>query len=136
VVLGVLDARGRIDVSRTRELVECARPLPVTFHRAFDEASDLDEAIDALLGTGVARLLTSGGAATAEAGTKRLASIVRSAGAALEVMAGGGVRAHNVRRLMAETGVRAVHARCDPAEGDAFARMVAAARLGPDASRS
>lgn len=136
LVLGILGAMGRVDVARTRELVECARPLPVTFHRAFDAAPDLDQALDALLAAGVSRVLTSGGAAKAEEGVARLAALVKSAGAALEVMAGGGVRAPNVRRIVAETGVRSVHARCDRAESDAFARMVAAVRLGSDASRS
>lgn len=60
----------------------------------------------------------------------------RSAGAAALVLglldAAGRVDVAHMRELVE----RAVHARCDPAEGDAFARMVAAARLGPDASRS
>jgi len=128
LVLGVLDGEGGIDVARTRELVECARPLPVTFHRAFDATSDLQAALDAVIATGAARLLTSGGAATAAEGIAPLARLVESAGSGLEVMAGGGVRAPNVRRIVTETAVRAVHARCDPAEGDAFERLVAAAR--------
>ena len=34
LVLGVLNADGTVDESQTRELVELAHPLPVTFHRA------------------------------------------------------------------------------------------------------
>ena len=127
LVLGLLDGRGKVDVERTRELVEFARPLPVTFHRAIDTARDLREALDDVVATGAARVLTSGGAATAAAGIPRLAALVAAAGDAIVVMAGGGVRAPNVARIVKRTGVREVHARCDPAEPGAFASLVAAA---------
>jgi copper homeostasis protein len=134
LVLGVLDRSGRVDVERTRELVECARPLPVTFHRAFDVASDPDEALDDVIAAGATRLLTAGGAARAAQGIASLARLVAGSGAALEVMAGGGVRAPNVERIVRATGVRAIHARCDPAEGDAFERLVAVVvEIGADA---
>ncbi len=60
VVLGVLDADGRIAGERTRELTERARPLSVTFHRAFDMASDPRLALEELIAVGVDRVLTSG----------------------------------------------------------------------------
>jgi len=108
VVVGVLHPDGRIDVERTRRLVELARPMSVTFHRAFDVADDRPRALEEVIATGADRLLTSGGAPSAEAGT--LAALVRAAGERLVVMAGGGVRAHNARALVEATGVREVHA--------------------------
>ncbi len=98
-----------------RRLVDLARPLPVTCHKAIDDARDLPEGLDALLDLGVHRVLTSGGAATAENGAAMIARLVRQAGDALVVMAGGGVRAHNVGALVHATGVREVHARLLPA---------------------
>ncbi len=119
VVFGALRADGAIDVLLMRRLMELARPLPITCHKAVDHSRDLPEALDVLLGLGVHRVLTSGGAATAADGAAMLARLVRQAGDALVVMAGGGVRAHNVAALVQYTGVREVHARLLPAREDA-----------------
>src|ERR1051325_11783650 len=68
VVLGALDAGGRGDVEHTSVLVDAARPMAVTFHRAFDLTRSPVEALDALMALGIERVLTSGQAASAEAG--------------------------------------------------------------------
>ena len=44
----------------TERLIAAARPLSVTFHRAFDVARDPVEALQTLIELGVDRLLTSG----------------------------------------------------------------------------
>jgi copper homeostasis protein len=111
VVLGILDPDGAVDVERTRILVEEARPLAVTFHRAFDVCRDPAAALDVLVGLGVERVLTSGQAATAEAGIPLLRRLVERAAGRIGIVAGGGVRAANVRRIIAETGVAEVHLR-------------------------
>jgi len=109
VALGVSHGDGSVDVDRTRELVERARPMQVTFHRAFDLVPDLRAGIDDLLRLGVERVLTSGGAPEALAGKERLRTAVELAGERLIVLAGGGVRAANVLALVESTGVREVH---------------------------
>lgn len=111
VVLGALTADGRVDAAVTRALVDAARPMRVTFHRAFDVARDQAEALEALVALGVDRVLTSGGAPSAAAGTARLTALVRRAGGRIAVLAGGGVRAENAAALVAATGVREVHVR-------------------------
>jgi copper homeostasis protein len=111
LVLGALQADRRVDVAATRVLVGLAGGRPVTFHRAFDETPDLESALDDLIDAGVSRVLTSGGAANALDGSSRLAALVRKAGDRLVVLAGGGVRGHNVATIVRTTGVREVHMR-------------------------
>ena len=109
VVVGVLTADGEVDVERTRALVEAARPLPVTFHRAFDLASDFNAALEALVASGVRRVLTSGGAPRAADAISRIAALVERAGDRLTVMPGGGISAANALQILAETGAREIH---------------------------
>jgi copper homeostasis protein len=112
-VLGVLNASNRIDTIRTQSLVDVAGDLPVTFHRAFDRVADRIDALDALIDLGIGRVLTSGGAPTASQGMAQLRELVESAGDAIVILAGGGVRFQNVLELVEETGVTVVHARCE-----------------------
>ena len=111
LVLGALSSDGKVDMAAMRRLLEAARPLPVTFHRAIDLARDPLEALEMLLVLGVQRVLTSGGAPTAQAGAATIARLVRRAGSALTVMAGGGITDENAAAIVAATGVREVHAR-------------------------
>jgi copper homeostasis protein len=110
VVLGLLGADGQIDVERTKELVERARPLPVTFHRAFDECVDLQRSLEDVIKTGAVRLLTSGGKRTAPEALNALAELVRIAGGQIAVMPGSGLHAGNIREAVARTGAREFHA--------------------------
>ena len=111
VALGVLTADGDVDVEHMRSLIELARPMSVTFHRAFDFARDQDTALEALLELGVDRVLTSGGASTATEGASRIAELVRRVGDRMIVMAGGSISPMNVGEVVATSGVREVHVR-------------------------
>jgi len=107
--LGVLLPDGRIDTRRTALLIEACGGRPVTFHRAFDQVPDADAALEELAALGVARLLTSGQARTAPEGGKLIARLVERSAGRVAIMPGGGVRAHNIAALVADTGVREVH---------------------------
>jgi copper homeostasis protein len=109
VVLGILSHDASVDVTRTRELVERARPLSVTFHRAFDMVPDLPKALEDLIRTGANRILTSGGEAKAEDALETLATLVQMAGSRIAILAGGGIRAHNAKRIVESTGAREIH---------------------------
>ena len=111
IVLGALSADGRVDVATTREMIDAAGGLPVTFHRAFDDTLDPFEALERVIEAGASRVLTAGGAPTAREGADVLAELVRRAGDRIVIIAAGHVRAENVVELIAHTGVREVHAR-------------------------
>ncbi len=98
-----------MDQSRTRELVERARPLAVTFHRAFDMVPNLPQSLEDVIRTGADRILTSGGEAKAEDALSMLAALVQKAGTRITILAGGGIRDHNVKRIIEATGAREVH---------------------------
>src|SRR5579863_1352267 len=109
VVFGILTRERQVDVARNSMLVKQAAPLPVTFHRAFDELADLAQGLEDVIAAGVTRVLTSGGAATAEGGYGELAALVRQAGERITILPGGGIRPGNLRRIVQETGAREYH---------------------------
>jgi copper homeostasis protein len=110
VVFGILKEDGHIDTARTRCLVELARPLNSTFHRAFDMSVDLNQALEDVIHSGITRVLTSGGEQNAEDGIATVAGLVTAAKNRVAVMVGGGIRETNVRHILAETGAREIHA--------------------------
>jgi copper homeostasis protein len=111
IVTGVLTPDGHIDIGRTGTLVNAAAGLPVTFHRAFDSTRNLPDALEQLIQIGVSRVLTSGRGATALEGADTIAALVDQARAWISIIAGGGIREHNVRDVVARTGAREVHSR-------------------------
>ena len=111
IVTGALTPDGRVNAERTHTLVKAAAGLPVTFHRAIDFAMNLPAALEEAIEAGASRVLTSGGAATALEGVDLIAALVDQARKRITIIAGGGIREHNVRDVIARTGVREVHAR-------------------------
>jgi copper homeostasis protein len=109
VVLGILREDGTVDVERTRSLIEIARPMQVTFHRAFDMSSGLGRALEDVIATGGDRILNSGGEQSAEAGISNIAALVRQAAGSIADMAGAGINLTNVRDILDRTGVREIH---------------------------
>src|ERR1700677_374922 len=109
IVLGLLDQQGLVDVARTRELVELAAPLPVTFHRAIDMTPDLVAALDDVIAAGAVRILTSGGAPSVQQGMAEIARMAKAARGRIAIMPGGGVTPSNIAAIVAATGATQFH---------------------------
>jgi copper homeostasis protein len=109
IVLGVLTRDHRVDVERTRELVEIAKPLPVTYHRAFDEVVDLHQALKDVIKTGAQRILTSGGAKSALEGAAALAKLTEAAGDRITIVPGAGISGANIVQVARQTRAREFH---------------------------
>ena len=109
VVIGALLPDASIDQDLTADLIRLARPLSVTFHRAFDLTPDPAAALDTLIALGVDRLLTSGQEASALEGSDLIAALVQQAADRIVVMAGGGIHERNIARIVHLTAVPEAH---------------------------
>jgi copper homeostasis protein len=109
IAVGVLHRDGRVDVERTGALVELARPLTVTFHRAFDETPDLEEALERVIETGAENLLTSGGASDVLRGAEFLKSLRDQADGRIQIIAGGGLRLESLVEVVRRSGIFSLH---------------------------
>jgi copper homeostasis protein len=110
VVIGVLRNDGTVDVERTRELVELARPLKVTFHRAFDWTPQMEVALEQIIEAGADRILTSGGLASALEASDQISLFVKKAAGRIGIMVCGKVRAENIAEIARKTGATEFHA--------------------------
>jgi copper homeostasis protein len=110
IVIGFLLADGRIDVERTREIVDLARPMAVTFHRAFDMSRDPFEALEDLKLAGVDRILTSGQKNQAPDGAELIARLIRQSAGKIIIMPGGGLNEHNIKGFALQVHAEEYHA--------------------------
>ena len=108
IALGLLNPDGTVDKKRTSTLVEIARPLPVTFHRAFDMSVDYCKSLEDIIDTGCSRILSSGGAINVDLGFDTLAHLLKQAGNRVEIIPGSGVNIHNVKKFI-DAGFKNIH---------------------------
>jgi copper homeostasis protein len=108
-VFGILDQDANVDIERTRSLVDLAKPLDTTYHRAFDMSPDLLVSLERVAETGADRILTSGGATTAVEGTAMLRNLVEAANGSTIIMGCGGIDHQNVQSVLKKTSVREIH---------------------------
>jgi copper homeostasis protein len=109
VVIGLLNADGTIDAERTARLIARARPMSVTFHRAFDMTPDPFAALETLIGLGVDRVLTSGQEDSVLAGLPLLQQLQERAQGRIVVMPGGGITERNIGRILAALKPKEIH---------------------------
>lgn len=111
LVFGFLRQEGTLDVERTRVLVELAQAAgkETVFHRAIDVVPDWREALDALIGLGVTRVLTSGQEPDVSLGTATVREMIEYAAGRIQILPGAGITARNMDRILAETGCSQIH---------------------------
>lgn len=109
VVIGILNADGTVDIKRSEELVALARPLSVTFHRAYDMTKDPFQSLEEVISTGADRLLTSGMMNEAPDGAQLIAKLVEKANDRIIIMPGAGINKDNIRDMISITGAKEYH---------------------------
>lgn len=108
IVSGVLNADNTIDIERTKKLIQLSKPLPFTFHRAFDWTPKPFEALQQLIDLDVERILTSGQANSARKGIELLKDLNKKANSRITIMPGGGINSDNIL-IFKITGFNEVH---------------------------
>lgn len=110
VVIGALTPTGEIDIALCRRLMEQAKGMSVTFHRAFDRCADMGRALEEIVALGCDRILTSGQAPTAQGGAERLAELKRLAAGRIKILAGAGVSPENAHEILTRGMADELHA--------------------------
>jgi copper homeostasis protein len=131
IVLGGLRKDNTVDVPLLKNLVGCAAPLPLTFHRAFDETPDLFRALEDVISAGAARILTAGGASKAPQALDTLANLVQIAGERIIIIPGSGIHPENFAMVRQSINAREYHFGLSsvlPYGSNDFARFEAAVR--------
>jgi len=108
-VFGILNENNRIDKEKNKELVDLAHPLPCTFHRAFDEVSDVFQSLEEVIGCGFVTVLTSGQAQNVVDGITVLSELVQKANSRINIMPGGGLRSTNIEFIIKKTNALFYH---------------------------
>lgn len=108
VVIGAINEDRSIDITKTKKMVDVARPMKVTFHRAFDTCLDLENNLEDIIKTGCDYLLTSGQCSDVNKGLKNIAQLIKISKKRITILAGGGVNHKNIHELY-EAGVRQFH---------------------------
>lgn len=112
VVIGFLTPEGDIDVVKTRMAVNAADGMGITFHRAFDECRNPEEALEQIIDCGCHKLLTSGCMPTAWEGREMLQKIVRQSAGRIDIIAASGIVPENASQIIETTGVNEIHGSC------------------------
>lgn len=106
---GALDLRGELNVEYMLQIADLCGGRDFVCHRAFDRLTDQRRSLEQLIDCGVTRVLTSGGAPTAELGLDRLTQLYEWARGRVEILPGGGIHAGNARRIAQQSGCQQLH---------------------------
>jgi len=109
VVFGILLTDGNVDLKRTKQLVELANPMNVTFHRAFDVTPNPFKSLEDLIDLGLDRILTAGQKNTVPEGIELIKQLIEKAGNKIIIMPGSGINENNIKEIRDYTGAKEFH---------------------------
>jgi copper homeostasis protein len=109
VVFGILNENNEVDLERCSKLVSMAKPMQCTFHRAFDECSEPEKALNEISECGFYRILTSGGKGNAIENLSQFKQLIELSKNKITIMPGGGIRSQNILEIIQQTGAKEFH---------------------------
>lgn len=109
IVFGFLNSSGGLDYEKTAKMLDIAGDCDTVFHRAIDISKNPLKVAEQLASLGVKRILTSGGKPSSEEGIPLIRQLQQQFGEKIEIMAGGGINAGNIMKVIQYTGVKQVH---------------------------
>jgi copper homeostasis protein len=109
IVIGILRPDGEIDVERNAKLIDLARPMTATIHRAFDMCTDPFRGLQDVISTGASRLLTSGQRNSAVEGMDLISKLVKKSGTRIIIIPVSGINESNIEKIAIRTGATEFH---------------------------
>ncbi len=109
VVFGVLNEKGEINLKAVKQLIAVARPMSVTFHRAFDLCVNPLKELDKLIAAGADRVLSSGCKPSVPEGLDNLEQFVKHADNKIIILPGGGISSSNAKQIVQRLGANELH---------------------------
>ncbi len=109
VVIGLLTETNEIHKNQLEQIVEASEGMNITFHRAFDDTIEWKRSMEILIQFGIKRILTSGISSNVDNGLIIIKDMVSYAKNRIEIMAGGGINAANVQKIIREAQPDAIH---------------------------
>ena len=109
IVIGTMKPDGTLNVEQMKELIEEAKGMSVTLHRAFDMCKNPFMALEEARKLGINTILTSGQKNTCIDGVELLKELVEKAQGETEILVGGGVDASVLPVLAEKTKAKAYH---------------------------
>jgi copper homeostasis protein len=108
IVIGLLQLNGHLDTKRLKQLIDLAKGMKITLHRAFDMCKDPRQALMEAIALGVDMILTSGQQNSCFEGRELIKELISLGRSSIRIMAGGGMHP-GIAAAMYQLGVRDFH---------------------------
>jgi copper homeostasis protein len=129
IVSGILTNDAEIDIEKTKILLEIAKPLDFTFHRAIDFCKNIEVEIAKLINIGVGRVLTSGGKSNIDLGLEQIISLHEKYRDQIIIMPGGGLNNNNII-ILKKSGIKEFHSSTSSFEKTTFPYLIQPKDMG------